>query len=235
MEGGEIPVQQEFIKPIDKTIEDRFSQDKTNRFVEYITGLRLDNSELPNRLAEDQRIIRAKYGLSDTQHFREDISEYERFLKKISEDNGISLRDKFEHDSFFKKYPRATGCSSISDGIQNFVSIDRTSRETYLQSLNILEHETIHALQHKLYPRMNSELREYEAYVCGLNIDYISKNPNTLQEFFSSVVRSVDHWNNNMKKIPVWNTPEYFLTKVDGISEDVISKYKAEHQVDTEK
>lgn len=242
MESGEIPVQQEIVKPIDKIIEDRFSQDKTDRFIEYVTGLRADDPELPNRLASDQERIRAKYGLPDRRYRFENPSEYERLLRKILEDNDVSLRSRFDCGDYIEEYPSTKAVFMDRDNARIGVSIDKTDLDTYIRSISVLEHETIHALQYKRYPEMSSELMEYEAYVSEWSSNYYLKNPDTLRGtigFF--MLGSVNRWYEEESKRrgveikPVWNDPEYFLTKVDGISEDAIVKYKTEHQVDTEK
>jgi len=242
MEGGEIPVQQEVVKPVTDIIKDRFEQDKTDRFIEYITGLRIDDPELPNRLAEDQKIIRAKYGLPDRRSRFENPSEYERFLRRLLEDNDVSIREKSDCGGFFEEHPHAGGVFLSEDDEKVGASINKTDLDTYTRSIGVLEHETIHALQHKFYPRMGIEHQEYETYVSEWSSNHYLKNPDTLRDavkFF--MLGSVNFWykeeskKRNIEVKPEWNNPEYFLTKVDGISEEAIQKYKTEHQIDTEK
>ena len=226
---------------VEKIIEDRFSQIKADRLSEYVTGLRLDDPKLLDRLQEDQLAVRAKYKLLDRDYKFVNPSEYEEYLTELARSNDIEIRPVIEYEKFFAKQniSRATYLEEERTVVN---SVDKTTRETYLRGIIQLEHELIHGLQHKYYPEMPIELTEYEAYVASWNIDYLRDHQENLKTVFNvGLTYSVfaDYGDKSEKagrKIePVWDNPEYFLKNVDGVGEGAVQKYKIEHQIDIEK
>lgn len=160
---------------IQEVIEYRDKQDRTERYCEYITGMKLDDPMLPDRLIEDQKIIRAKYGLPKREIIFENPSEYESVLRERAKKIGVEIRNKDELNEFFNKYHQAAGVSLGSEKIIG-IGIEKSSLRDYQRSIGILEHEMIHALQKRHYPGKNCELREYEAYLANINTEVIKKH-----------------------------------------------------------
>lgn len=226
---------------VEKIIEDRFSQIKADRLSEYVIGLRLDDPKLLDRLQEDQLAVRAKYKLLDRDYKFANPSEYEKYLTELARSNDIEIRPVNEYGKFFAEQ-NISRAAYLEEERTVVNSVDKTTRETYLRGIIQLEHELIHGLQHKYYPEMPIELAEYEAYVASWNIDYLRDHQENLKTVFNvgltySVFADFDDKSEKLGREikPIWDSPEYFLRNVDGVSEEAIQKYKTEHQIDTEK
>lgn len=216
----ESPVESKNLKEI---IDFRFNQMPAQRLIEYITGMKPNDPAIVERLITDQKIFRTKYHLPfKTEGFG--ITNYDRFLRNIAEENNVLIRSTSDCGNFFDKHPDAGGVY-FKEVNQIGVDIDTSSNESYGKSLITMEHELIHALQHKYYPRMPIEIREYEAYIAGGNFDFLKDDTDAegvLSIFFSNyLLGSINHWykeENEKKGIeikPEWDSPYYFLEKVD--------------------
>lgn len=233
MEGRtEVKSCQSEIDLVGKKIKDRFSQKTTDRMVEYITGLRLDSPGLLDRMEEDQIGVREKYGLPSLDYKFANPAEYERYLRKLAETNGVEIRSKSDCGNFFDENPIA-GAVYFDNNKSIGVGIENTDLEKYLKGVTSLEHEIIHSLQDKYYPEMPIEVMEYEAYIANWNIDYLRSNKEAIEIVFSfGIGTSVGHWYKEKseklgnKVYPCWNNPEYFLLNVDDISQEQIDEYK---------
>ncbi|MEI8339477.1 MAG: hypothetical protein WCF94_02320 [bacterium] len=221
----------------EQLIEFRFKQSDYSRLCEYITGLQPEDPRIVERLKEDHEIIRARYNLPNREMIWYQPSEYERFLRAEAEKTGVTIREKSDCGSFFKDNGMAGGVY-FDENKTIGSSIDKTDKDSMVHSLSILEHELIHAKQHKAYPDMMTEQMEYEAYVAGLNTDNVANAPAGIGLFFFgfSIGGSVEHWytdkNNERPEgspeiLPKWDNPEYFLKHVDHVDEKLIEEYKA--------
>lgn len=179
----------------------------TETLANHLLGLELkpeNYQRILAKLKKDQQIIRTKYGLPDKEMLLNDPGEYERFLKEIAEKLGVTILPKIECGNFFENnliagaaFFEAEETGSLNDKIG--VDIKNYNLEEYIKSLKKLEHEMIHAFQSERYPRMPIELKEYEAYVAGLNLNYLLKeNPdnfNILYNFFDLFIGgSIRFW-----------------------------------------
>jgi hypothetical protein len=164
----------------------------TDALSEYLFGIKPDSEEnlrkILERLKEDKAIVRAKYGFPPEEMLRSDPSEYERRLRETAQRLGVTILPKIGCGSFFEENfsagavyidARETGGSSKIG-----VDIKREEIKGYIKSLSELEHELIHALQAKRYPRIPIELLEYEAYVAGANIDFLEKDLEAIRDVF---------------------------------------------------
>jgi len=164
----------------------------TDALSEYLFGIKPDSEEnlrrILERLKEDKEIVRAKYGLPPEEMLRSDPSEYERRLREIAKRLGVTILPKIGCGSFFEENPLAGAVylSGDSGGAAKIgVDIKRNEEMSdYIGSLRALEHEIIHALQAKRYPRMPIELLEYEAYVVGANLVYLEKDLEAIRDVF---------------------------------------------------
>jgi len=213
-------------KTTQEIIESRTTQSSGSRLAEYITGLRPDDPRIVERLNEDQKRVRAKYGLPEYGRIH-DPAEYERFLRSVAKSLGVTIRSTSDCGSFFMDNPFASGVSFDKD---NSVGVDvkKTDLDSYKKSLFVLEHELIHAIQKRDSPRMPTEMREYEAYVANSNVDFLNTNydPRVAEMFFSFYIGSsvMHHYREQSKEqgsevLPDWDNPKYFLLKVDNIDE----------------
>ena len=235
----DIAVQNRSENPPQEIIDSRFKQSYASRLAEHITGLKKDDPEIIERIIEDQKIIREKYGLpKETKSIP--ITDYERLLRDIAKKLGVNIRAKSDCGDFFNKTPLAGGVYS-GDLKYAGVDIDKETKETYIRSLSTLEHELIHALQHKLSPAMPIELMEYEAYIAGGNTKYLKTNPRAVEVIFGMAIgSSVNHWYKSMSKerssevLPEWDNPKFFIEKVDGINSDEIDRYLKIEEIKTE-
>jgi len=239
MENGESINHQEIIKIENSVIKSRFEQSNTSRLIEYVTGLRIEDPKLIEKLENDQIAIREKYKLPKREDRFDNPENYENYLRKIAEENGIKVVSKNEYNAkyssdFFREDSLA---GAVYDGDNKVISvdIDNSDENGYLKSLINFEHETIHSLQDKNSPGMEIEQQEYEAYVANWGMDYLKRNPDAIATVFDFAVGgSVNHWykeesDKKREKIkPKWSDPEYFLKNVDGISQKKIESYKNE-------
>jgi hypothetical protein len=131
----------------------------------FLTGLDLHDPALIDKLISDKEFIRHKYNLPPLILRTQEPDEYERTLKKRLRDEGINFRDGLEMGEFFAHNPSASGVFDEEENIVAVKHINRNDFVDFYQALSEMEHELIHALQHKYSPRMPIELMEYEAYL----------------------------------------------------------------------
>ena len=231
--GAEIKINQPEVKSVEEKIKDRFSQTRTDRVVEYITGLGFDSPELLDRMEVDQVMVREKYGLPSRDYKFANPAEYERHLRNLAEVNRVEIRSKSDCGKFFEENPIA-GAVYFDHNKSVGVGIEKTDIKKYLEGVTSLEHETIHSLQDKYYPEMPIEVMEYEAYIANWNIDYLRSNRDAIKVVFDfGIGISVGHWYKEQSEElgeivrPSWDSPEYFLLNVDGVSQEQIDEYKA--------
>lgn len=173
--------------------ENKGSAEFSTKLAEYITGLRPDNPMIVERLIEDQKIIRAKYGLPKREAINNPY-EYELTLRKIAGSLGVSIKSRSECGSFFEEYNNV-GAAHFEKENKIGVDIDRSNLKSYSKSMSTLEHELIHALQHKNSPRMPIELMEYEAYVACGNNELLREDLELVKTIFQYLIgASVMHW-----------------------------------------
>ena len=207
-------------------VEFRQRQSFGSRLAEYVTGMRPDDPRMIERILEDHKIIRSKYNLPDLETaFREPI-EYERKLRQIAVSQGVTIRSKSDCGNYLTENPTSQGAYFEKEK-QIGVDIDKTDRESYASSLRVLEHELIHALQHKQSPRMPIELMEYEAFMANGNIGFLQANPRAIEMVFTGVVGgSVNSWYKHQSReqgvpvLPDWDNPEFFLNKDKTLSQN---------------
>ncbi|MFA6416485.1 MAG: hypothetical protein WCW56_03320 [Candidatus Paceibacterota bacterium] len=70
-------------------IDYRSNQSRSDRLVEFITGLKFSDPALSERLRADQKNIRGKYGLPDRKMRFDSPSEYERKLREMAALNSV--------------------------------------------------------------------------------------------------------------------------------------------------
>ncbi len=188
----------------DATIASR--ETSGGRLLEYVTGLSLENPDVVvERLTQDQKIIRAKYGLPErTMRFDAPV-EYERILRARAKEYGIAIRSPMEFGSYFEEHGYAGG---LHDSATKRIGIGlgKDTLDDYQRWLGILEHEIIHAGQNKHFPGMPIELMEYEAYVAGSAFGHLREESpeemrDSLETFFDLLIGgSVRHWYDEMSK-----------------------------------
>ncbi len=200
-------------------VAERVAQIFSSRLSEYLTGLKPEDPRMLERLSTDQETIRAKYNLPS---WNLSPSEFERALMQIAQSVNVKIKSKSECGKFFEENPFA-GAVHFDEG-QIGTDIDRTDRSVYLRSLDTLEHELVHAMQHRQSQRMPIELMEYEAYVSNSNLEFLKEHPEEVNNiFFNFFVGSsvnmhyhLERERRGEKVSPEWNNPEYFLRR-DGI------------------
>lgn len=175
------------------------AQKFSDRLAEYIIGLKPGDPKIIDRLIEDQKIIRVKYGLPSYRDIPS-LTGYEAFLKRIAEENRVKIMETSTCSEFFRNQKKLRGMY-MEEQKKIFVDIDRDNEDTYRKNLRVLEHETIHALQHKRYPNMPIELQEYEAYIAGGDMEYLRSNPIAVESLFGILIGgSVLFWYTNENK-----------------------------------
>lgn len=138
----------------------------------------LTGQELSNRLLEDVPIVRQKYALPSKDMWLSAPGEYYSQLEVIAHNEGVSLRSREEFEKFFQKrlasavyfehpYPTIA--------LEKLRDMDNVSDA--LSKAGTLEHELIHAIQFKKYPRMSAIRKEYEAYIANTNENGLKTNP----------------------------------------------------------
>lgn len=224
---SEITPNQKPVLEKEKTIDSREQQNSASRLLEYITGLKPDDPKMIDRLRCDQLIIRQRYGLPPDRNVRlANPAEYIHFLKNKAKSEGITIKKKNEMGSFFKENSQA---GAVFDSKQNVIGCDikDETREELLHSALELEHELIHGLQHKHYPDMPIELKEYEAYLAAWNINYLVEHQNNLElTVHLSMWGSVNFNYKDRDEVPIWDNPEWFLKNIDGMEEKEIKNLK---------
>jgi hypothetical protein len=200
----------------------RREQSVPSRLCEYITGIRLEDPRLIDRLREDQEIVRAKYGLPSLKTRFLDCGGYEHYMLALAKRNGIDVRAY--SDTAFSKTSLLGGAVYLGaeDGMINTIAvdIDRSSEKRYRSSLSSFEHELIHALQEIKYPGMPIEGKEYEAYLASWSIDKISSDFEILLIAFDfGLFGSVNSWYKERELKPVWKERDFFLREIDRLIE----------------
>ena len=215
----------------------RFNQSEGSKLAERITGLRPDDPRILDRLVEDQKIIRAKYGLVakfDT------LEEYERFLRDLAKKMKVDIRSQSECGKVYEELSKTGGVYFSDVGLGGGVAgvnINKENLRSYNKSLGVLEHELIHAMQNDRYPDMPIEIREYEAWFANIDAEKIRRDPEHLEPVFASYVGgSVSRWyqainedrdeKSELEMKPDWKDPEFFLKNIDHISDEEIAQYK---------
>ena len=216
---------------LQEKIDSRFKQSYGSRLIEHVTGINPEDPKILERLIEDQKIIRAKYNLPAFDSLKGyGITNYERFLKGIAEKFKVKINETSNCGSFFKENPDADGVY-IAEENKIGLDIDKTSVYTYNASLQLLEHELIHAMQIQYYPLMPVELMEYEAYVSFVNLSKMS-DPEMAAMFlfncgFLDSVRYGYEEASRKKGLevkPKWNNPLFFLEHVDMMDKGDLEK-----------
>jgi hypothetical protein len=194
----QLPVPSQDIEEVvvESSVQDELNEFGSDEFAtklsEHLIGMKIDDPQIVERLVEDQKIIRAKYGLPSTDSMP-GPSEYERFLRNVAKDLGTEIKSTGEFGKFFDE--SHAGGVYFEDRNKIGVDINSETRESYIRSINVLEHELIHALQHKYSPRMPIELMEYEAYIAGGNNEALRDDPELVDYVFRYLIgNSVSHW-----------------------------------------
>jgi hypothetical protein len=187
--GESVP---DYAEVINNRIES-FFRDTANNLSEKILGMKVDNPEIINRLVEDQKVIRAKYGLPDLDA-RESLGDYENYLRNRVSELGVTIEEESGCGKFFEEFRQAGGV--FMDNERKIgVNIKKDDVQEYARSLNTLEHELIHAIQNIRYPSMPIELMEYEAYVAGGNMGVLREDTEIVEVLFGLLIEgSVRHW-----------------------------------------
>jgi hypothetical protein len=191
------------------------------RLIEYITGVKIDDPNLPERLLSDQNVIRAKYKLPPREMRFDLPGEFEKVLLEIAQKYKIRIDSQSECGEFFTKHKIAGGVFLGRDN-RIGINVDRKDQGEYAYSLSILEHELVHGLQNEHSPRMPIELKEYEAYIVGANLNPLlgmdeERRISYLETFVGLLIgSSVNIWyseqSEEMGEVqrPTWDNPEYF-------------------------
>ncbi len=193
----QLPVpSQDIEEVVESSVQDELNEFGSDEFAtklsEHLIGMKIDDPQIVERLVEDQKVIRAKYGLPSTDSMPSP-SEYERFLRNVAKDLGTEIKSTGEFGKFFDE--SHAGGVYFEDRNKIGVDINSETRESYIRSINVLEHELIHALQHKYSPRMPIELMEYEAYIAGGNNEALRDDPELVDYVFRYLIgNSVSHW-----------------------------------------
>ena len=201
---------------VDNEALERMNQSRSSRLCEFVTGMKPENPDIIKRLEEDQKIIRGKYNLPDTNL---PPSEFERSLKQLAKKHGVQIRLKHEYSRLFDAAPGAA--AMYLEGGKMVIGIDQSSLRNYKNSLKLMEHELVHGIQEKYAASMPIEMMEYEAYVANGNLDMLGNDPEAVKEilFETLIGGSVDIYydlegkRRGEKMSPVWDNPDYFLEK----------------------
>ena len=204
---------------IRRKVAERKKQTFSSRLCEYLLGMKPEDPRILERLRADQEIVRSKYDLPSRSL---SAYEFERALMQRAQGLGVKIKSKSECGKFFEENPFAGAAYFEEEQIG--ADIDRADSKRYISSLNTLEHELVHAIQHRKSQRMPTELMEYEAYVSGANLEFFRKHPKEVNDIFFNffVGGSVDvgYRLKSEKRgeivSPEWDNPEYFLRR-DGI------------------
>ena len=218
---------------LQEKIDARFKQSYGSRLIEHVIGMNPENPKILERLIEDQKIIRAKYNLPPFDTLKGyGVTNYERFLKGVAEKFKVKINETSNCGSFFKENPDADGVY-IAEENKIGLDIDKTNVYTYNASLQLLEHELIHAMQIQYYPLMPVELMEYEAYVSFVNLSEMSDPEMAAMFLFNcGFLDSVRYGYEEVSRKkglevkPKWNNPLFFLEQVDMVDKDDLEKLK---------
>lgn len=210
--GFGVEIKGKTIKELEENIiEFRQKQTRTSRFIEYITGLRPDNPVLIPRLIADHYVVRAKYGLPSWEYVVSQPVEYQHQIEEKCKTEGISLRPTNDLQKFFEKIP---ALAFYSRG-NIFADVLEGTGAELRESVFALEHEYIHALQDKRYPRIPREVSEYEAYITSFNPKGFEKiTPEALEVVFNlGIIRSIRLMNKEKGEKTVWENSDFWINK----------------------
>lgn len=175
--------------------------ERAGKLAEYLTGLKIDDPQIVFKIAEDRKRVRGKYGLPTQTLIVVSISEYESQLRAIAHKYKIDIQKTTHFGDFFIKHPYVEAVNVVGEKRVG-VDINKESPTSYKLSIEVLEHELIHALQGIQSPRMPIELMEYEAYIGG-NVDMQELEGLTDEQlrifvletlFGEKIGGSVEHW-----------------------------------------
>jgi|GEM_PF-3138938 len=170
------------------------------QLLEHLTGLKIDDPNILERLIEDKQKVRAKYNLPPEAMARIFPAQYESRLRDLAKKFKTNIRSKVEFEEFFKEHPYA---DAFNDSPEKRIVVDVKSNESlreYTRSLGVLEHELIHAMQGVSSPGMPIEVQEYEAYLAANfhSLEELRNDPEkkeVLDTLFTyHVGSSVNHW-----------------------------------------
>ena len=201
--------------------ERRLKQSPASRLCEYTTGFPLEDYRAFLRIINDHYVIRSKYGLPHSDAVTHEPAWYEDFLREIAKQEGVEIVDRSACGDFFMKNQNAAAVY-LFDSKRAGVTIHKGAYDDYVQSIDYLEHEILHALQFAKTPSMPIEVMEYEAYIASHELS-------SMESTFRRMRGSVESWYESLTEkagkpvLPVWDSPEYFIEKVDGVSLNSLS------------
>ncbi len=195
--------------------------DEVKRMIKYITGIDYvlgKESLLRDRLLEDHDIVKSKYNLPDSRLRSDSPSEYISKLEEIGKKHDISIRNNYEMEVFFRGNEQI---KAVFMEKSNEIFVPLVNKNNYKELIGYaenLEHELIHALQHKYYPNLPVEAMEYEAYVgANVSIEYLKEFPlDSIEKDFNTIKSSIEYWYESNELIAPWSNE---VKKVDNISE----------------
>lgn len=196
----------------------RNDQPVMSRLCEYITGLQLDDPALIDRIVEDHKIIRSKYGLPSRDAVFDDPTGYERLLHEIAAELGVTVTDTSDCSNLLQMLPEIEA-AYMNRGKRIAADVDRSNVNLYTYSLLALEHECIHAAQFSHSPSMPHEAKEYEAFIAGGSMRVLTQNPEVIEMVFRMIDSSVTTFYGK-RHIPEWNWADYFIRNIDKIEPD---------------
>ncbi len=191
----------EEVKRVQETTESKEeSASYGTQLLEHLTGLKIDDPKILEKLVEDKKRIRTKYNLPHEAMAKIFPAEYERRLRELAKEFQTDIRSKAEFEKFFERHSHA---AALYDPPEKNIVADvnkHESLEEYTKSLATLEHEVIHAIQRVRSPGMPIEVQEYEAYLGANfhNLEELHNDPDreeVLDTLFTYQVGvSVNHW-----------------------------------------
>lgn len=141
--------------------------------------------------------VRAKYGLPECGYRWEDPTGYIKVIENFLKKNCVQVRSKHEFMAFFRENSIAqalhTGPNVFRDST---VVIQNASDSNWFQlraRASQLAHESVHAFQAVLYPRMPDEEAEKEAFyyqmITPQQILKYKDDPNFLFDYINDVIK----------------------------------------------
>jgi|GEM_PF-2940061 len=195
--------------------------DEVKRMIKYITGIDYvlgKESLLRDRLLEDHDIVKSKYNLPDSRLRSDSPSEYISKLEEIGKKHDISIRNNYEMEVFFRGNEQIKAVFMEKSNEIYVPLVNKNNYEELIGYAENLEHELIHALQHKYYPNLPVEAMEYEAYVgANVSIEYLKEFPlDSIEKDFSAIKSSIEYWYESNELMIPWSDE---AKKVDNIGE----------------
>lgn len=137
----------------------------------------LTHQFLSERLTEDKFIVRQKYSLPNEGIWVHEPDEYYRQLEDIARKEGVQVRSKEEFGKFF----RQRLATAVYLSRQDIIAMEKMQDNDSLPKVGVkaatFEHELIHALQYRRYPRMELIRKEYEAYIAHASDNILKNEP----------------------------------------------------------